>query len=407
MKTFITYLSVKLLVFLFLITHTPAYAAFTSYVAKIPVIDQSEKTKREAIREALGQILKKNSKNSNLLNHPEIQSSLLKAHDFLQSYQYLNEKKKGTFQKFIQVTFDKDEIDRLIQRAAVPAQSSPNLASIQQPANPPAPKVDNQTPRSDTKSQTQKTILIWLATKTFQQTQPELIEYGQDHVFEKLIHLLSKQKNLSVLLPELALANISSATTENIWKLDKLEISKASTPYANTEILAGRLEQEGNGQWKGQWRFKQDEHWVDFSTQEETPEANLSHMMDRIGQLTQSRTDSLTAQGSDAAENTPFLIQVHEINDLKKNAKLLHYLHQLPMIVRVDTVSILPNSVTLEIQAKGGSAAFQDRVTTERMLIPTAVLELDASEQPKPSSKNKIELQYEWQESLLPITPEY
>lgn len=392
MKTFLSLLA-TLIISLFI--SLPLHAApQNTYVAKIKVSDQSESSKREAINKALSEILTKNSGNAKILDNKEIQEVLSKAHDYIQSYKYLNEKKRGAFQKFIQATFDKEEVDRIIQRA-----NSFSTASIKETdeTKPEQKPLENQMP--GVPPSPKKPVLIWLATKSFNQTKPELIEYEKDQAIGKLVDLIAKQKNVSILIPELDVENITQGTAENIWSLDKTQIVEASTRYTDANILAGRLEQEGNGQWQGRWQFKNGEQWIELTTQGETPESNLSQIMDSI----QSKTGSVASMSPE--EPTSFLIQVHQISDLEKSAKLLEYLRQLPVIKNVDTVSLQPESVTLEIQANGGKSAFQSAIESEKRLIPTTILELDAPE--SSSSKNKIDLQYDWQEPLLPIAPEY
>lgn len=393
-----------LLLTLCLFTTQPIYAAQpNTYEAKVPVSDQSESAKREAIHKALSEILIKNSGNAKILSNKDIQEILSKAHDYIQSYKYFNEKKRGGLQKFIQVTFDKEDVDRIIQRASALSATSVTTPAPETKSNTKAePKTETETSKP---ALPMKPTLIWLSVKASTQDKPELIEYEQGHTIGKLLELTAKKKNIPILIPELDVENITLATADNIWKLDKSHIMEASSRYTNANILAGRLSQQENNPWKGQWLFKNNAEWIEFNTTGETPEANLSQILDSIQPKVGSATTTETADEEQAA----FLIQVHQVNDLDKSAKLLQYVRQLPVIKQVDTVNIQSDSVILEIQAKGGKPAFQEAIELDKKLIPTTVIELDSAPEPHDSShsKKKIDLQYDWQEPLLPIDVEH
>ncbi len=391
----------RIVIFSLFFISTWCIANTSTYETKLPVPDQTEPAKRKAIHQALSEILVKNSGDPKILSHKEIQSILAKAHDYIQSYQYFNERKRGSWQKFIHITFNKEDIDRIIQHA-----STLSFVSVKPPQATQLPVTPTGTQKLPIAS---KPTLVWLAVKNSPEDKPVLTEFQQDNVISKLLESTARQKHIALFLPELDVEDITLATPENIWKLDKSILNEASDRYGSPNILAGRLLKTENHQWEGKWLFKHNMEWTELETTGATPESNLSTMLEtfrgKIGTMPPESIATLTTTPTESSEK--FLIQVYQIDDLDKSNQLLQYLGQLKPVKYIDTISVQRDSVILEIKAKGGPEAFQQAIEQEGKLLPTTVLELDPSQPEDAATQPQVDLQYDWQEPVHPTSPEH
>jgi hypothetical protein len=356
------------------------------YQGTVPVASYSSSDFTKSAAAALTQVLVKVSGNLEIANDEMVKKALEKPDQYIQSYNYDAQKIDGQNQLSLKVRFSSRQVDKL-------------LDNINQP------KLSGQ------KTQT----LVWLVEKNAQ-GQLDTVHNASDPIVAAM-RVAAQQQAMPLIWPVMDLQDLSAASPEQIWQLDKYMVEQASRRYQAKAILIGRIEQTEDEKWQGNWVWSDGmaEPKVWETDGNDAPAAAVAVLADLIKTASVAMTSTALPTSMDAdqvtesqttlaAQNSGWVnIRISGVYSLDDYADLINYLKRLRTVVDVDASQMQGNTVTLRVKTNQNQQALVRELDASYQLIPDLYGMQDAS---MPST-----LLYNWtagqpQQSPAILTPE-
>ena len=297
------------------------------YEATAPVAGSEAAARNGAIREAFGKVLVKITGNSRIATRKAVAEDLDNAARYVEQYRYEPAPAvAGSDQtgQLLQVSFDKGELDRLLQRRGLPVWS----------ANRPS-------------------VLVWVGEE--RQGKRRLLNPDIDADLRLPLDQVAAERGLPLLLPIMDLEDQGQLQVADIWGDFETNIRAASRRYAPDLILTGRLVGGNAGMWRGEWRLY-------FADSQHNWNNEAASRNDLVADALRRTADSLAdrfAPLRDERSLSTVRLRVAGITSLADYAAILELLSTQSTLDRVVVALVEPDAVIYDLHGQGGVSALQ------------------------------------------------
>ncbi|MEN9463907.1 MAG: hypothetical protein RL217_88 [Pseudomonadota bacterium] len=280
------------------------------YEVQVPVSNQQADSRKNALGEALQQVIVKVTGNSNALQNPDIQAQAQQAERYIKSLRYSQNPIDNSLQ--LDVIFAQDLLDKLLQRyqLAIWGQSRP-------------------------------LILLWQNIDEKGQRKLLSQENGR---WQGLIEQAFDERGLPVLWPMLNTDDWKIQTRNGQGELSRDDIIEASERYVADAQMTGRLWQRADGRFQYQGFLLHQNQQLDLSANGIDAISTLRQIADQLaGYLSKQYAVKSTGQAAGVQ------ITVAGVKNFTAYQELLSYLKANAAIKQVRVISAQEQSLTLEL----------------------------------------------------------
>ena len=314
---------------------SPAIPVSSLYEAIVPVPNQTDTERRQALHKAMWQVLVKLTGDTAIVDDSRAKTLINEAQSYVQQYRYLEPAPSGEPGLRLWVGFDSAAIDSSLQQQGIATWGKERPAT-----------------------------LVWLAVDDGDGRQLAGMEQASQYLDP--LSRQARERGLPLLLPLMDLEDTTKLDPADIASGSISAIETASSRYPAEVVLAASLTGVGeNGTVSARWTLLSEEAGNDSWTSEgESLEAVLSAGVNRLADTLARRYAPRTFAG----EATRVELTVSAINSLDDYARAQNYLAGLSNVNRVNVVSAEPGRVVFEVEAMGGDAAIDQAITIGRTL---------------------------------------
>lgn len=311
------------------------------YEATVPVKNQGDTERRQALHKAMWQVLVKLTGDSAIVDNEQAKPLINEAQNYIQQYRY-QEAASGAENNQpdlrLWVSFDPAAVNAALQRQGI------TTWGRERPAT-----------------------LIWLAVEGADERQLVGMEQsaadGENYLDP--ITRQARERGLPLLLPLMDLEDTARLKPADIAAGSVAPIREASQRYPADVVLAVSLAGVESDNVSAQWTLISEEAGNDsWRTQGDSAAAALGKGIDRLAESLAARYAPRTFSG----QSSRIKLTVHAINSLDDYARAQNYLAGLSSVSRVDVHEARPGSVVFEIETLAGEAALQQAITIGRTL---------------------------------------
>lgn len=316
--------------FLFLCLTGPALSAerVDLYSATVPVINQTESVREQALQAALRQVFIKVTGNAGVVTLPDAQQSIEHAKHYVRAYNY--DDHDGDLS--LSVTFDKTTVNDFLK------ETKQVLWQAVRPS-----------------------VLAWVMLDDAQHVtwlNPEIKPPALSSLQNSF-----KQLGVPLLLPTFDLRDLSVTAVDDQLPLSLAHFERASKRYHADVLLLGKLSWR-SGQWEGEWQVKILGEAIQRTTVGVTPSQAIEGMVRWLTGLLANRYVNIDGPTTDA----PLTLTIQGLNQLGDIEKVTQYLKQLPPVSTVTTTSLSGDHVTFTLTLNATQAAFSQALQLDQHL---------------------------------------
>jgi hypothetical protein len=338
------------LVFLFL----PAMLAGTAraadagglFEAAVPVADQSDAARDEALRHALAEVLVRVTGDTAVAKAPEAASLLENARRYVGQFSYErrlaeNAEPASEPRLFLLARFDGAALERAVRQAGLP------FWGAERPAT-----------------------LVWLAY----QNGPERGLVGADSGgvaadARSALQRAARVRGVPLVLPLLDTEDRRAVSVADIWGGFDERILAASQRYAADTVLVGKLQQLGSA-WQADWRLIGEEGEIPrWQSMPAALPGVLSGGIDPLADAYAARF-ALRPSGDGAATGSRVELHVLGIGGLREYGTLLEYLRDLTLVRSLQVERLEGEELVLGLQLSGDVEHLERAIALGRRLQP-------------------------------------
>lgn len=297
---------------------------------------QAAKERKAAIRQAINRVAQKVTGRADVLDHSGLQAALTNVDAYVEQYQYSKIEKEGATGYLLDITFQKEAVDRVLQQFDMPIWGS----------NRPA-------------------IVVWLAVES--NNKRYLVGEGTSKT-AALIQKVAKQTGLPIILPLLDLQDQRALEFNDVWGLFSDRVVQASTRYGVKHVLVGRLlKEQGNG-WTIRWSFIDDKSQFDG-------ESHQSRLSDAFADSLGASADVLA--GIYAPRTNAFasdvILEVMGVSNLEHFSKISQYLSSLNGVSQVNWAQVSPNKASFILKLTGDVEGLKEQIGLSAILEEASI----------------------------------
>lgn len=329
------------------------------YRTQVPVADQSEAERKQAMGRALQNIVRKVSGTAAAAEHEQVLAAAEKAQRFVAEFGY--EAGSGETPSMLRVVFAGGAIDRLLNEAGLPVWGE----------NRPA-------------------VLTWIAVE--EDGRRALV--GSDGASRLVAPLEQRaaERGLPLVVPLLDLEDSGKLSSADVWGFFFEPVKRASSRYNHDAILMARIARAEGNQWQGHWQLQaQGEQWSDRVTADSSAEV-LNKVIDAVAEQMASRYAVASAAAAGADE---VVMEITGINSLRDFAQISQYLGGVAPVRSAQPILAQPDRIRFRLTLKGTLNQVQEYFALERRLQP--VVESVPMERTPAETAAPVQLHYRWQ----------
>ncbi len=327
-------------ILLFLVLLSPgAGAAMDLFSATVPIADESPEARRQAMAEALHEVLVKASGQPISANSKKLHKILAHAEDQVQEFRYVAapvEQEGEVPGKLLWARFGQKTVARLLHELGL------NLWEGGRPE-----------------------LILWLAVD--EKGRRHLVDPERDNALLEAGRAMAEKRGISLVLPLMDLQDRNALSVGDLWMGHPQSIREASARYGQAVPLAGRL-QQSRGKWQGDWLLLLPDTERQFKSSGNTPEATVQAGVQKAVELLVGRYLPAVA---DDAESSPVRLRFTNVQDAVSYARLLHLLRSLDMVVSLRPLKAEQDQLLFEARVRGGRTALENQLSLESDLVPT------------------------------------
>ncbi len=308
------------------------------YDATVPVADQQQAARAQAMRAGLAQVLVRVTGYGGAPQDPVLADMLDDAPHYVQQYRYLTAPPAATG----------------TSAAAAPAATA---------TTPPAPQLwmafdpvgIDQALRARHQpvwGRARPLVLVWLAVDDGNGSR-HLVSASDGSDELQALEAEAQLRGLPLRLPLWDLEDQSKVAVADVWGGFQDTLLAASARYSPQAVLIGRLYRDARGMWHAGWTLRVGEDSVNWNNDGSTPAQVLAAGVD-------ATADSLSlrfAQIGDVGVGSSIRLNVADIHDLADYTRVLYYLKSLNGVTDVQVDEVKPGTVTyrlaLHVEQKG------------------------------------------------------
>lgn len=328
------------LIILLLLASLPASALTVKdlYKAQVLVPSGADTTDFSAhARAGLLQVLVRVSGSTDVQSNPDVAAALDHPADYYTQYGYESTDRKLTVNgneipaRILQFAFDPSSIARLLRQAGYAVWGS----------NRPA-------------------VMVWIAVND-KDGRRVLTDDDNSEVLQALTEE-ARLRGLPLLFPLLDLEDSSHVSTAEVWGLFLDNIDAASVRYNPDVILAGRIQQDGSGQWNGRWSYRIEDNWSGVDDTAFTVEDLVNRMVDKLA-------DELARRYAVGSTRSNLVLKVEDVKTLQDYADVSKYLGALSPVVKLDVADVHGDVVTFRLATEGQGDQLQEIINLDPKLV--------------------------------------
>ena len=331
-----------LLILLLISPFTMADEVKDLHVVEIPVADQSRKSRVEAYRSALAEVLLRVSGRGDVMFNPNILAAMSKAHTFVKSYRY----RKLDIQQALEKGLEGEQLVLWVEMYP---------RSIQRLLR------DNGLPIW---GQVRPGMLSWIVLE--QGGSRELLGAASSHPGMEIIRQQAALRGQPLQFPLLDLVDKAAVNVSDVWGGFSDEVRQASLRYGDDVVFYGRIYSSGSGKWHADWSLLlKDREWkwqVEGSDIASVIRPGVDLAVDSIS----SRFAQTTV--NTAANHT--LVKVWNIQSLQGYAAVMRYLKKQVSVTEVIADTIKSDSVVFKVRSEGDWQSVNKAISLGYLLHP-------------------------------------
>lgn len=313
------------------------------YEATVPVENQSDTERRQALHKAMWQVLVKLTGDSAIVGDERAKTLINEAQNYTQQYRYQEPqggqaKAEGKPPLRLWVSFDPAAVDEALQRQGI------STWGRERPAT-----------------------LVWLAVDSGGERQLVGMEQsapGGTNFLDPITRQ-ARERGLPLLLPLMDLQDTTRLQPIDVAAGNLGSIREASQRYPADVVLAVSLSGVQDGQPNAQWTLISEQAGNDsWTTRGDTAAAALSEGINRLAERLATHYAPRTFTG----EATSVRLKVNAVNSLEDYARAQNYLAGLSSVSRVDVREAQPGSVLFEVETLAGETALEQAIAIGRTL---------------------------------------
>lgn len=326
--------------------------------ATVPVTDQSDVLRSQAINQALQQVLIKLTGNSQINEDKTLQANIQNAQDYLQQYGYQRIKLPDAKQQLaLTASFDMSALKKLI------VQSGQSIWGNNRPL-----------------------VLVWLAVrrKQKQQVSQYIVASNGASIAEQIMLYDAEIRGLPVMLPILDLQDLQQVTINDIEHINLDALTNASRRYGSDAILIAYINEQGAQQWQGKWSLLVNGQRISWTSQQATMDAAIDAGINQVADTLAQRYAVLGLQ----QDHHNVSLTITNIKSLDDYAQVVKYLKRLSVVKNLSITALEPDQIVFDLQVLGGQRALTQAINLDHTLKPIVMSGAGVS--------NQTGLYYQW-----------
>jgi hypothetical protein len=318
------------------------------YEVEVPVADQKDANRPDAVRTAMGLVLVKLTGDRYARGRTALAPIFEGAEDFVQQYRYKEETAVQsdvpgavTSNLKLWVRFDEAALERTLRRLSVPVWG-----------------------------QERPVTLLWLVTE--HDTGRSIISLEGDSDYLSVVDNRARMRGIALIFPLMDLEDTTRIRPSDIWGGFRQPVMEASNRYNADSVLTGSIASPVPGIWEGHWTAYLGERAHTWITRGDLPEMVLDEGIDGMADILASR---YVNAGGIAAEETDVVLTVTDVHDVEQYATAMKYLRSLNSVTDVQVENIAQDTVVFRLKAHGGNTAVAQAIALGRRLQPVGNLD--------------------------------
>jgi hypothetical protein len=309
------------------------------YRSVVPVADQGLKSRNEAVRLAMAEVLVRVSGAQSVLQVPQVKSALKKASTYLYQYSYLQKERlsnDGIPSRVLALSarFQPLEIRQLLKRSNLPIWPSHR-----------------------------PTIALWLITDDGQR---QVVNEQSDDYLRQVIQEAGRRRGLPLTIPVWDLEEQLNVSEQAVWQLDHSRLYSASGRYQADSFLAGRVFQNGDGFWQGSWLFVHGGESYTLQLTEARLDAFIAKAVDIVADNLSKRYAVLSSP--DMLEG--MTLQLTGIDSYRDYRASMKYLTGLVLVKTVLVREVMPGHVVYQLLLDGDMSQLLKLLALDKKMRP-------------------------------------
>jgi hypothetical protein len=320
------------------------------YSAEVVVPDKGPQALAIGAREALSQVLVKNSGSTDVLQNPVLASALelQRSRSLVQQYAYIS-RNADSGQFLARFEFDEAVISNLIASSGAP------LWTENRPA-----------------------VLVWMVVEG-----PDGKQFLNNDTLPAMVSLITAEfarRGVPARFPLYDLTDAALVTADEVWRLDSFSLVAASQRYGVQGILAGRLAILSNGSGTGDWSYLSGSSRTDRSIRVGDSEAFFQAGVSLVAEEMSSRY----AVAPTTATSEGIKVQVTGVSNYSDYAGIVSWLEGLELIDSANVESIRGDTLRFNLVAQADAQQLATIIELNKKLLPA------------PSPDASVQLSYQW-----------
>ncbi|QLH43951.1 MAG: DUF2066 domain-containing protein [Coxiellaceae bacterium] len=236
-------------------------------------------------------------------------------------------------QLVLQVKFDADGINQLLQNAQVP------FAGKQH-----------------------RLTLVWVTIPSQQNT--IILGANVDNPVVGNLQSSAKNHNVDILLPLMDLQDMNDVSVADVQNLNPSGAIAAAQRYGANSVLLGSFTPRGQ-QWDSNWLLEMDgtvQHW---QLTGDSPAQIIDRLMTNLSNIISSQSQVLSAGGNKQVVR----LRITNVNGIDDYAAVTNYLRTLSPVNDVAVVNVNPQDITVDVTTTGGQNALIQALSVSQQLV--------------------------------------
>ncbi len=316
------------------------------YEAEVPVDDQGEQQRAQAVHTAMNQVLIKVTGDSEITTNPKVDDLLGHAQKYVQRFSYRTvagtpsgeDPQSAIPQQMLLVHFDPVAIMHFLREAGIPVWG-----------------------------QTRPTVLVWLAVE--QDGERYMVAGDREQDLQHQILQEAARRGVRVFLPLYDLQDQQVLGVADVWGNFQQVIAQASQRYGADAVVVGRVYRHASQDWRARWTLyegRNSSSWQDDG----------GDVSDVVGQGVDGLADTLAQQFAQVISETvegSVGLKVTGVSSVEDYARVTKYLAGLDLVSRVEVERVTGDSVFMQLALLGDAKRLAQhiRLGTTLEQVPT------------------------------------
>jgi hypothetical protein len=322
------------------------------YEVKYPVESQTRSERQAAIKSAFEELLIRITGDETIASKPQAAEMLDKSSQYVRQFSYelipaslldtVDQAPGENFlptdepepQRVISVLFDEEAVTDALWQAKLPFWDKA---------------------RPDT--------LVWVAVED--EISRYILDASQPSAVLEALRINAERRGAPIIFPLLDLEDQLNINVADVWGNYESTIRAASERYGTDTILAGRIVKDPFGGWRARWTIYKPTEQITWDARsvklERVAGSGINHLASDLA--------SRYAQVSSGEGENDYILQVHNVRNLKDYVRASRFIEQLAPIKDVRVENIEPQSVTYNIQLRGNRAGLEQAIALTDTLV--------------------------------------